>query len=269
MSILIPVAFAQYPSDDPDYDNYEYGKYLDKLIEDFVNEDDLPDTIPPEIVPDCFDCPEWDRYQDFIKWWEEQRKKVPPTGGDPLVFSINGEPEINRVYLGETHPSRITQLDLFDNGEIVSLDRIIEKDTYLVGVDWNGNGILDSGREYLWHNSINVYDFFSIIDTKNNGFIDYADTVWPAILIKEGDNHYTPEELGILGFYYDNYNHTIHDMWGERQYADCMYEGHYYYHECVVASTSHFPIVAWNDNSVIFKGGNTVDSFGLVLGYVE
>jgi len=285
---IVNMAYGEgYPSDNPNYDAVDYGNYLDQLIEDYLDdgeitpdeqkalEDKYPNYTEPEDRPDdaytfppCEDCEneydEWKHIQEiWDEWWDKKKKD----NTDPLIFSMTGEPEVTRAY-PEMHPTRLTTVTDYNSGNQETLSRIIHEGTYAFGMDFNKNGVLDTDREYLM-GSTNVYYFLNMIDSNRNGFYDYADAGWEYVLIKNGDDYYTPEQLGILGIEHQDYTKSMSDMHGERQYSDCLYQGEYHYPDCVVASTNHFPVMAWNDDSVIMKGGQTVDSFSLVMGYLK
>lgn len=195
---------------------------------------------------------------------------VPPTtpdSSDPLMF---GHVEIDRVW-PEWHESRKTQFDLFSDGNPVTLSRDI-KSGYSLFVDFDRDGQKSSGQEWMFGK--NVYENLKILDSNNNGFFDYDDEYWSLALVEEYTNDgsltiHTPYELEILGFNYSEHKLAMHDMHGERQYSDCLYEGKYHYPQCVKVSETHFAIVSYNLEGVLYYGGNVEPTFGIFISHIE
>jgi len=54
-----------------------------------------------------------------------------------------------------------------------------------------------------------------------------------------------------------------------RQYTDCLYEGKYFYPNCNAVSENHFAITSYNQDSILLNDGRVLDSFGIVMGYLD
>ena len=208
-------------------------------------------------------------FEPALAAWNDSPKGNPDSG-DPLAFSF-GDVKINRAYWGETSPYRLTEFDLYDDGEKVVLSRIIEEGTMTLFLDFDENGELSDGTEWLFDQNKNVYEIMSepLIDSNQNGFFDYRDNLWNIAMIKDGNTYHHADDLGILGFNWSSAINAHGDMHGDRQYTDCLYEGVYLYPDCNVVSESHFAITSYNQNSIIFNDGKTLDSFGVVMGWLD
>jgi len=192
--------------------------------------------------------------------------------GDPLVFSMTDKQANVIRNWPEQHESFLTEFDLFDNGENVTLSRTLDEGTMTLFLDLNGDGKLSDGTEWLYDQNENVYQILSrpLIDSNQNGFFDYSDDLWSIAMVKDGDKYYPASELGIVAFNWSNHLKGYGDMHGDnRQYADCLYEGKYHYPDCNAVSENHFAIAAYNQNSILVNDGRVLDSFGIVMGYLD
>jgi len=257
--------------------DYDTNKPLDEVI----GELDIPGTVDEEgngieyydpQIP-VYDEEETTIPDDQIDW-NNNDDTIPetPDRGDPLVFTFTGEPQVQRAW-PEWHESRLTEFDLYDIGENVTLSRSISDGTMSLFLDLNGDGELSNGTEWLYDQNENGYEILSrpLIDSNQNGWFDYSDELWSIAMIKQGDNHYfTATELGIVAINWDNHSKGHGDMFGEnRQYSNCLYEGEYYYPECVAVAENQFAIMAYNQNSILLNNGKVLDSFGSVMGHLD
>jgi hypothetical protein len=109
-----------------------------------------------------------------------------------------------------------------------------------------------------------------MIDTNQNGYFDWTDNLWSIAMIKDGNRYYTADELGIVAINWSDAVMTHGDMHGQdRQYDDCLYEGVYLYPKCVAVSDEHFAITGYNKNGIMMKGGETIPTFGGVMGHLD
>ena len=195
-----------------------------------------------------------------------------PDKGDPLVFSMTDKQANVIRNWPEQHKSFLTEFDLFDNGENVTLSRTLDEGAMTLFLDLNGDGELSNGTEWLYDQNENVYQILSrpLIDSNQNGFFDYTDDLWSIAMVKDGKQYHSASELGIVGFNWSNAVKGYGDMHGDnRQYTDCLYEGKYFYPNCNAVSENHFAITAYNQNSILVNDGRVLDSFGIVMGYLD
>jgi len=226
------------------------GSPIQKVIRDL-----LPFKLNLPILPD----------------WNNKGKGNPDKG-DPLVFSMTDKPvNVIRNWAAQ-HESFLTEFDLYDIGENVTLSRTLDDGTMTLFLDLNGDGKLSDGTEWLYDQNKNVYQILSqpLIDSNQNGWFDYSDDLWNIAMVKDGDKYYTASDLGIVAFNWSNHFKGHGDMFGEnRQYADCLYEGKYHYPDCKAVGENNFPITAYNQNSILLNDGRTLDSFGSVMGHLD
>ena len=203
--------------------------------------------------------------------WNEEDPGLPGKGGDPLVFSLTDDPiNITRNWLDQ-HESYLTEFDLFDIGTNVVLDRTFNDGTMTLFLDFDGNGELSDGTEWLYDQNEDVYEILSrdLIDSNKNGWFDYSDNLWSVAMIKNGLQYHTTNELGILGFNWSDAQHYADDRYGVGRYSDCLYEGVFLYPNCQPVSTEHFRIKAYNANGILLQGGEIVPTFGSVIDWLK
>jgi len=226
-----------------------------------------------------------------VKDAEEDEKLKKPTlsadGGDPLTTSLYAEPEVTRAW-PEWHDSRKWYLEFEE--QQVPMSRVIERDTSVFFLDigtwiedtenYQSDGKLTKVVEMLYHDELNVYEILEHIDNKyhggnSNGWFDYSDELFQYGMIATSQSvnrfeYQTLDEAGIIAINYSNQVPGYGDMFGEkRQYTDCLYEGQYIYPDCKAVADTHFAIVAYNQCSIMLKGGECVDSFGAQIGSLE
>ena len=235
---------------------------------------DVPIIInePPENPPPLDDPP------ITVDTPDPEKPKLPPTppapdSGDPLVFTMDPdyEPNVTRNW-PEQHESFLTEFDLYNTGENVTLSRTPDAGTGTLFIDYDNDRMLTNGPEWLFYQGYTVYEILSnpVIDTDQNGWFDYKDDLWPWAMIKNGDSHMQVTETGALGFNWSNAKDAMGDMHGDnRQYSDCLYEGTYLYPKCIKVSESHFAITSYNMEGILFVGGKTLPTYGSVMGHLE
>jgi len=175
-------------------------------------------------------------------------------GGDPLVF---GDVSITRNW-PEQHESFLTEFDLYDIGEPVTLSRTLGSDTYTIFLDINGDGELSNGTEWLFDTKKDVYDILQILDEDDNGFFDYKDSTWYILNIKHGDKIIPVTATNILGFNWSEATHYQDDAYGKGQYTDN-----------ISVSDNHFRITAYNERGMYLIGGDIHPTYGIVMGHLE
>ena len=175
------------------------------------------------------------------------------------------------------HPDRAESLhwkfDLFVTDIPLKMDRTLCDGTYMMFIDFNHNGILDNGYEALWHPDYTTYEIMHIIDYEkgNNhadGKIDFNDKkIWKDVMIMDSDYQtYRPDTFGITGFGYVDEINLGNDHYGPGVYSDCMYEGNNLYPDCEPVSETHFRVISWNPQGLIFHDGTTKPTYGALQG---
>ena len=197
--------------------------------------------------------------------------KGAPDGGDPLLFSLTNKAVHVIRNWPEQHESFLTEFDLYDIGEKVTLSRTLDEGTMTLFLDLDGDGELSDGTEWLFDQDEDVYQILkrSMIDSNQNGWFDYSDKLWSVAMIKNGDEYFPASELGIIGFNWSDAEHYNDDDIGSGRYSDCLYEGVFLYPDCKPVSTEHFRIKAYNPNGILLEGGKIIPTFGGVMGWIE
>ncbi len=191
--------------------------------------------------------------------------------GDPIAFSIGGDEEENEGDSGActmrremgSHDSTYWNINLYSSNPpiMLNLDRNLCEGTYIIGIDRNGNGALDSGYEIMW---LPGYDAFQILHNIDyyegvyDGVFDTSDPLWTDALVMDSDyNYYHPEDLGIkaVDYHGSDIQRFADDQHGIGVYADE-----------VNVSDIHFRILAHAPTAIVLDDGSTVEAFGLVEG---
>lgn len=231
--------------------NNEYMKGWDDGLQDNIDGNDPTIFEEDEVNPPIFPQPP---------------PEIDEDGGDPLLFSFNGNACTYRAY-PEMHESRFHTLDLLVNNQTVTLSRILCNNTFTMFVDFNQDSILD-GQEWGFGNHT-IYENLKILDSNDNGFFDYSDYYWNDVVITDFNKEYTTEELEIFGFDYTNAVNTFNDMHGNGRYADCIYEGQLFYYFCEpVSKQSGFRITSYHVQGVITTHG-VYPSYGALMGIMK
>ena len=188
--------------------------------------------------------------------------------GDPLLFSLTDEPVKTIRNWSEQHTSFLTKFDLYDVGHPIVLSRTLGDETFTLFLDLDGDRSLSDGTEWMFDQKEDVFQIMArpLIDSNQNGWFDYSDNLWPIAMAKVGNNYHNVNDLGIIGFNWSYAKHFGYDRVGIGQYSDCLYEGISRYDVCTPVSTEHFRIQAYNQNGILFEGGEASPTFGAVMG---
>ena len=194
-----------------------------------------------------------------------------PDSGDPLIFSFGDKPAKTTRNWSEWHESRLTQFDLYQTGEKVTLSRTLDDGTMTLFLDLNGDGILTDGTEWLFDQHETVYQILSreMIDSNQNGYFDWTDELWHIAMVKDGSKYYSIDELDILAINWSDARHFDDDHYGRGVYSDCLYEGEFLYPFCTPVSTEHFRVTSYNEHGIIMQGGEIISTYGAVMGHLD
>ena len=194
-----------------------------------------------------------------------------PDSGDPLLFSLSDKSAKTTKNWPEWHESRLTEFDLYAIGDKVHLSRTLDKGTMTLFLDLNGDGILTDGTEWLYDQDENVYQILSreLLDSNQNGYFDWTDKLWNIAMVKDGDKYYSADDLDIVAVNWSDAEHFGNDHYGRGVYSDCLYEGVFLYPDCKPVSEEHFRITSYNEHGILLKGGETIPTFGGVMGHLD
>ena len=228
------------------------------------------DGSPPQDNDDGSDISD----EQLLAWSKEYYKELDLqiAQGDPNIFTIDNtiEPCTIKMYPDQAE-SLHWKFDLFVTNIPLKMDRTLCDGTYMMFVDFNHNGILDDGYEALWHPDYTTYDIMSRIDYDKgiqDGKIDINDDkIWKDVMIMDSNyKTYKPSEFGITGFGYADEVNLGDDRYGPGVYSDCLYEGNNLYPNCKPVSNTHFRVISWNPQGLIFVDGTTKPTYGALQG---
>ena len=185
----------------------------------------------------------------------------PPGDGGPLTFSIDGEACTIRQVMGSPE-STYWKLNLYTTKPAIKLnmDRNLCDGMYILGIDQNNNGALDSGYEILWLPGFDAFELLHNLDYYNgvyDGVFNSDDPLWKDALVMDSDyQYYHPEEFGI---------HSVNYYYGVQRFDDDQYDTGVYA-DLVELSSEHFRIMAHHPTGLIFDDNSSTDLFGIVVG---
>ena len=192
--------------------------------------------------------------------YEEIGLEILPDG-DPFAFAIDGEACTIRREMG-SHDSTFWKLNLYTTNPpiMLNMNRSLCDGTYILGIDRDNSGTLDSGYEILWLRGYDAFDILHNIDYYegvHDGVFDENDPLWMDALVMDSDyNYYHPEDLAIKKVdYLSDVQRFEDDRHGVGVYADD-----------VAKSDRHFRIMAYSESGITFENGSTTELFGIVQG---
>ena len=97
--------------------------------------------------------------------------------GDPLVFDLNGDGEVNLVAVNEG-----VQFDM-DNDGVKEQSGWVSADDGLLALDRNGNGTIDSQSELFGMDGKLAFDHLAEYDSNKDGQITSDDDIWGDLVI--------------------------------------------------------------------------------------
>ena len=228
---------------------------------------DFKNTIIDNSNPNSEKFQESDGSEEFLakpfsKNWYLAMSILPD--GDPIVFSLDGETEpcTERREMG-SHESTYWNFNLYSTEPpiMLNMNRNLCEGTYILGIDRNSNGKLDSGYEIMWHHDFDAFQLLHNIDYYEgtyDGFFDSEDPLWADALVMNSDyDHHHPEDLGIkaVSYHGSDMNRFADDQYGVGVYADE-----------VNVSDSHFRIIVHAPTAIILENNSTTEAFGAVEG---
>lgn len=195
-------------------------------------------------------------------------------GGDPLIFSLKDGISACTVRM---HPDQAASsqwyFDLYGDGVIMPMERQLCESSIMAFHDKNRNGIMDNGKEMMWHTELNAYDFMKLTDLYEEGNIpdgqlNENDASWDEIKFMTHDfevlTAFQIEQIygkRIIGLDYQNHELLKTDAYGIGTYSDCRWEGVLNHHDCKVVSDEHFRIFGHNPTGVMLEDGTTEPTF--------
>ena len=191
--------------------------------------------------------------------------------GDPIVFSIDDDAGNDdsstqtctvRQEMG-SHESTYWNFNLYSTTPpiMLNMERNLCDGTYLLGIDRNDNGVLDSGYEIMWLQKFDAFQILHNIDYYEgtyDGLFDADDPLWKDALVMDSDyNYYHPEDLGIkaVNYHGSDIQRFADDRYGMGVYADEA-----------GASDKHFRILVHAPTAIVLEDGSTTEAFGIVQG---
>ena len=88
-------------------------------------------------------------------------------------------------------------------------------------------------------------------------------------MVNDGSKYHTADELGIVAINWSDARHFGDDHYGRGAYSDCLYEDEFLYSFCTPVSEEHFRITSYNEHGILMKGGETIPTYGAVIGHLD
>ena len=193
------------------------------------------------------------------------------SGGDPLIFTLDGTPACTERMWAEQAESRHWYFDLLSINQPSKMERTLCDGTYMMFIDFDGDGKLTNGSESLWNMELNSYLLMNVIDYMlidqvYDGKFDSKDAIWEDVMVMSSDfKTFTTKELGITAFDYSHHMNLSPDGIGDGTYSDCKYEGLLDTSGCTPISLGHFRLTAWNPFGItLYDGITTLPTYGAI-----